>query len=218
MNHLNNILYQWLIQGLVLKYIVSYDHFDQGITHLVFSALKKSVHHLFFGYVVAQRAWRVISQILGVETGTDYESVAKMWLCNKKYGVINIVTSAVCWSIWMLRNAIIFQEVAWVGMKLLWEIIVPMLRCWRVLVPLVMEPGYKSVNSQLEKVLMMPEMIESMTLRRDWECMPNSHLKMIMRRHKKTAVVKQWRCSSFHFIFYAFSENQSDVISELSGA
>jgi hypothetical protein len=66
------------------------------------------MHHLIFRCVVAQRAWRVISQILGVETGTDYESVAKMWLCNKKYGVINIVTSDVCWSIWKFRNAMIF--------------------------------------------------------------------------------------------------------------
>jgi hypothetical protein len=36
----------------------------------------------------------MISQTLGVETGADYELVARMWLCNKKFGVINIVTSA----------------------------------------------------------------------------------------------------------------------------
>jgi hypothetical protein len=80
-----------------------------------FGTENESVHHLFFGCVVAQRAWRVISQIMGVETGSNFESVDKMWLCNKKFGVINIVTSAVCWSLWKLRNSMIFQEVFWVG-------------------------------------------------------------------------------------------------------
>jgi hypothetical protein len=45
-------------------------------------------------------------------------------------------------------------------MKPLWQKIVLMLRCWRVLVPIVMEPGYTSVTSQLEKVLLLLEMIE----------------------------------------------------------
>jgi hypothetical protein len=31
MNHLNNVLYPRLIQGLVLWYIISSGHFDQGI-------------------------------------------------------------------------------------------------------------------------------------------------------------------------------------------
>jgi hypothetical protein len=43
-----------------------------------------------------------------METGADYESVVKMWLCNKKCGAANMVTSAVCWSLWKLRNAMIF--------------------------------------------------------------------------------------------------------------
>jgi hypothetical protein len=55
----------------------------------------------------------------------------------------------------------IFQGVAWLGMKQLWQRVVPMVRCWRVLVPLVMEPGYESIISQLEKVLTMPEVIGS---------------------------------------------------------
>jgi hypothetical protein len=80
----------------------------------------------------------------------------------KKYGIANMVTSAVCWSLWKLRNAMIFQEVVWVGMKSLWQRVVPMLRCWRVLVPLVMEHGYDSATSPLEKVLMMPKMIEAL--------------------------------------------------------
>jgi hypothetical protein len=50
----------------------------------------------------------VISRIIGVQSGDSYESVAKLWLCNKKFGVINMGTSVVCWSIRKLRNSICF--------------------------------------------------------------------------------------------------------------
>jgi hypothetical protein len=116
---------------------------------------------LLFECVVAKRAWQIISQVLCKEVGIDYESVARLWLCNKKHGITNMVTSTVSWSIWKLRNTMIFQGVAWLGMKQLWQRVVPMVRCWRVLVPLVMEPGYESIISQLEKVLTMPEVIGS---------------------------------------------------------
>jgi hypothetical protein len=77
-------------------------------TTCVFCTEKETTCHLFFGCVVAQRTWQVISQVLGVEIGAYYESIARLWLCNKKYEVANIVTSAVCWSIWKLRNVMIF--------------------------------------------------------------------------------------------------------------
>jgi hypothetical protein len=116
---------------------------------------------LLFECVVAKKAWQIISRVLCKEVGIDYESVARLWLCNKKHGITNMVTSTVSWSIWKLRNTMIFQGVAWLGMKQLWQRVVPMVRCWRVLVPLVMEPGYESIISQLEKVLTMPEVIGS---------------------------------------------------------
>jgi hypothetical protein len=64
----------------------------------VFCAEPETGSHLFFGCVVAKLVWHVISQVLGVDIGFDYESVARLWLCNKKHGVTNIVTSAVFWS------------------------------------------------------------------------------------------------------------------------
>jgi hypothetical protein len=91
-----------------------------------------------------------------VDIGSDYELIARLWLCNKNHRIANIVTSAMCWSLWKLRNAMIFQGVAWIGMKSLWQKVVPMLRCWKVLVPIVMEAGYESVISSLEKI---PEMM-----------------------------------------------------------
>jgi hypothetical protein len=130
-------------------------------TSYVFCSERETACHLFFGCVVAKRAWQVISQVLCIEVHVDYESVARLWLCNKKHDTANMVTSAVFWSIWKLRNAMIFQGVAWLGMKPLWQRVVPMLRCWRVLVPIVMEPGNESAISQLERVMAMPEVIGS---------------------------------------------------------
>jgi hypothetical protein len=121
---------------------------------------KESVPHLFFECVVARRAWMLIFRTIGRQIGESYESIATMWLCNKKFGVTNIVTSAVCWSLWKLRNDICFQEIAWVGMRMLWQRVLPMLRCWKILVPIRLMDGFDSVVSSLEKMTKEPEPIE----------------------------------------------------------
>jgi hypothetical protein len=63
----------------------------------LFCAEKEIVCHLLFECVVARRAWEMI--LVGVRLGQDYESIAKLWLCNTKFGVINIISSAMCWSL-----------------------------------------------------------------------------------------------------------------------
>jgi hypothetical protein len=45
--------------------------------------------------VVARRIWELVYQGIGVRVGSDFESMAKLWLCNKKFGVVNVVSSAV---------------------------------------------------------------------------------------------------------------------------
>jgi hypothetical protein len=47
------------------------------------------------------------------------------------------------------------------GMKLLWQKVVPMLRCWRILVPLALAHGYEDATTKLERVMAMPERIEA---------------------------------------------------------
>jgi hypothetical protein len=92
--------------------------------------------------------------------GRDYESVARLWLCNKKYGV----ALALCWSLWKLRNGQCFQELPWTGMKGLWQRMVPLLRCWKVLVPLKMVADFKNACSALEKIAWSPELIEGVSV------------------------------------------------------
>jgi hypothetical protein len=68
---------------------------------LVCFALKMSQITISFECVVAKRAWAMISSVIGFQVGSDYESIAKMWLCNKKYDMINLLTSC---------NALIFKK------------------------------------------------------------------------------------------------------------
>jgi hypothetical protein len=116
-------------------------------------------NHLLFKCVVARKAWEVIYEVLGVQIKSSYESVAGKWLCNKRFGVVNMFYSVVCWSLWKLRNSLCFQEVAWKGMSQLWQKMLPMLKCWSILVPLKMMAGFDAVVSALEKVLVTPESI-----------------------------------------------------------
>jgi hypothetical protein len=80
---------------------------------------EESIHHLFFDCVVAKKAWELVPHVTGVRIGVNFESLAGFWLCNKKFGVTNMISSAVCWSLWKLRNCLCFQGVDWVSMRML---------------------------------------------------------------------------------------------------
>jgi hypothetical protein len=62
----------------------------------LFCAESESISHLFFDCTVASQAWKCVSDLVGFPIGQNYEFVAKCWLCNKRFGVVNILTSAVC--------------------------------------------------------------------------------------------------------------------------
>jgi hypothetical protein len=50
---------------------------------------KESVNHLFFECVVAKFMWSLASDFLKRKIGDSYESIAGMWLCQKKFGFID---------------------------------------------------------------------------------------------------------------------------------
>ena len=74
--------------------------------------------------------WKLVAEVIGVNIGSDYESVAKLWVANKKHVVTNVISSAVLWSLWKLRNEICFQGVFWLGTKMVLIRIAKMLRGW----------------------------------------------------------------------------------------
>lgn len=56
---------------------------------------KESVIRLFFDCCVAKCVWDFFSQLLNVNVGKNFESVASLWIANKKHLCANIVSSAV---------------------------------------------------------------------------------------------------------------------------
>jgi hypothetical protein len=60
---------------------------------------KESVHHVFFDCVVAKQCWCIISDILGYSVGENMLDIGKFWLSNKRHCVVNMISSAVIWSI-----------------------------------------------------------------------------------------------------------------------
>jgi hypothetical protein len=61
----------------------------------IFCSEPESVCHLFYECVVARRAWQLVSESIGFQVGSNYESGAKLWLCNKRFDCVNIITSAI---------------------------------------------------------------------------------------------------------------------------
>jgi hypothetical protein len=74
----------------------------------LFCSEKETIHHVFFECVVAKQCWNIMSDILGSRVGDNMCDVGKFWLSNKKHVLVNIVSSAVIWSIWKLRNDLCF--------------------------------------------------------------------------------------------------------------
>ena len=112
---------------------------------------KESISHLFFHCCVAKNVWESVSFWLTRTVGTDFESVASLWIANKKFMVCNIVSSAVIWVLWKLRNELCFQGVPWSGMKKVFAIVGRMLRSWLPMFKPKVQEKMEQVN-QLVKV------------------------------------------------------------------
>jgi hypothetical protein len=96
---------------------------------------KESIHHVFFDCVVAKQCWCIMSDILGCSVGENMTNVGKYSLSNKKHCLVNMVSSAVIWSIWKLRNDLCFQRYGWRSMEMLLFRISGLLVNWTILCP-----------------------------------------------------------------------------------
>jgi hypothetical protein len=93
-------------------------HVDDG--SCLFCTDLEFASHLMFECCVAKNIWLVCSELFEKRIGTDFESVAKWWLCDKTIQSFeHICTTAIMWSLWKLRNEICFQVVKWMGMHVL---------------------------------------------------------------------------------------------------
>lgn len=115
----------------------------------VFCNELESVTHLFFECCVAKRTWFLIAEICDINGDWNYEYVATMWIANKKYLCKNIITSAVLWCLWNLRNRICFQGLIWTGEKMVILWIARILRKWK---PMLSQDLGSSVELMIQKL------------------------------------------------------------------
>jgi hypothetical protein len=60
---------------------------------------QETVSHLFFDCCVVKVFWKQIVEVCGKSLGTDFQSVAKWWLHDKKIKTTNVCTTAALWAI-----------------------------------------------------------------------------------------------------------------------
>ena len=102
-------------------------------TTYLFCSEVETAQHLFCECVVAKIIWETISDILEIQIGSDFESIARWWISEDRNSVINVISSATLWSIWTIRNAMCFQGLRWPGVKVLLQRTSAFIRSWRVL-------------------------------------------------------------------------------------
>jgi hypothetical protein len=79
----------------------------------------ESMSHLFFECCVARLVWSEIAENSGKGIGTDFESVARLWVADKKYKVLNVCSAVALWAIWKLRSEFCFQGAIYSGVQVL---------------------------------------------------------------------------------------------------
>jgi hypothetical protein len=99
----------------------------------LFCSEPQTVSHLLFEFCVAKCAWEALFEILKIQLGRDFESVAKLWLQNKKYKNANIVTSAMLWTLWKFHNDLVFQGTHWTRMGEIFGRYARSIKNWRML-------------------------------------------------------------------------------------
>jgi hypothetical protein len=75
----------------------------------LFCSEPETAHHLFFECCVAHSIWSIMSKILGISVGRDFESIAKLWLRDKQFKYINMCNAAVLWTLWKTRMTFAFR-------------------------------------------------------------------------------------------------------------
>ena len=147
----------------------------------LFCTEREISHHLFFDCVVARHMWCVISELLNLDIGSDFESIGGKWLSNKRFLILkigsdfesiggkwlsnkrflilNMCTSASLWCLWKLRNDMHFQNTRWRSMEVLLLKIAGTLQNWIILCPGNMKDSLSSLVEKLRKNASRPQRI-----------------------------------------------------------
>ncbi|PNT70933.1 hypothetical protein BRADI_2g20066v3, partial [Brachypodium distachyon] len=127
----------------------------------VFCGEQESISHLFFDCVVSKLTWNLISDILGITIGSDFESVGRWWISTNRHAAHDIVSTAILWTIWPYRNAICFQGKQWRNAQELWNGAIAPCRKWKILCR-------EKCSLELEQFIRAMERRQSELLRIAW--------------------------------------------------
>jgi hypothetical protein len=82
--------------------------------------------------------------------GGDFENIGTRWLCNKKFLLINMISSATLWTLWKIKNNMCFQNVQWRNMKEIVGKIIGLLH-WTIPCPMNKTEDLKTFIANLER-------------------------------------------------------------------
>lgn len=85
-----------------------------------------------------------------MNVGGSFESIAALWLANKRHLITNIVTSATLWVLWKLGNCLCFQGMVWSSLKKVWDMLGRMLRRWLPMFKPEIQERLQSIIQQVE--------------------------------------------------------------------
>src|SRR4051812_38527648 len=103
---------------------------------MIFCSELESIHRLFFdciNYIVAKQIWQTISSFFKIVVGSNYLSVAKFWVANKKHAVLDPVCAATLWCLRKTRNDLIFNDNPWMNLNHVWRTIFNSVKRWRLI-------------------------------------------------------------------------------------
>jgi len=126
----------------------------------LFCLERETIRHIFFDCVVAKSCWNIVSDVLGFQVGGSMLDIGKFWLSDKRHCVTNMITSAVIWSIWKLRNDLCFQRIGWRSMEMLLFRISGLLQNWMVICPVDKKASLKyfidKIKLTASRILWLP--------------------------------------------------------------
>jgi hypothetical protein len=77
----------------------------------------ESVNHLFFECCVARLMWGHVAEITGLPIVNDFISFGKFCVMWQNLADMNVLSSAVLWTLWKTRNNLCFQGMCWTKLE-----------------------------------------------------------------------------------------------------
>ncbi|XP_058761127.1 uncharacterized protein LOC131634472 [Vicia villosa] len=91
----------------------------------------ETMEHIFFKCSIVKLVWRDIAEWIGMSDVTDEDPKGSFMFCYNFYkrmkmkeGRLSCIWLAITWSIWLVRNRIIFQKDAWSVLNMTWNTLI----------------------------------------------------------------------------------------------